>query len=53
MHTTAGQTPRYVLDNFNDEKVRELVIIQTEKSQKNTKRIVYKNKRQNIVNKLD
>ena len=36
VHTTTGQIPRYVLDNFNDAKVRELVIIQTEKSRKNT-----------------
>ena len=34
VHTTTGQIPRYVLDNFNDAKVRELVIIQTEKSRK-------------------
>ena len=32
VHTTTGQISRYVLDNFNDAKVRELVIIETEKS---------------------
>ena len=34
VHTTTGQIPWYVLDNFNDAKVRKLVIIQTEKSRK-------------------
>ena len=26
-HTTTGQIPKYVFDNFNNEKIREIVII--------------------------
>ena len=33
-HTTTGQIPKYVLDNFNNEKIREIVMITTEKSRK-------------------
>ena len=35
-HTTTGQIPKYVLDNFNNEKIREIVMITTEKSRKKT-----------------
>ena len=33
-HTKTGQIPKYVLDNFNNEKIREIVMITTEKSRK-------------------
>ena len=32
VHTTTEQIPHYVLDSFNVEKVRELVIIEIKKS---------------------
>ena len=38
-HTTTGQITRYVLDNYNDAKVRELAIIQTEKSREKKKHL--------------
>ena len=33
-HTTTGKIPKYVLDNFNNEKLREIVMITSEKSRK-------------------
>ena len=33
-HTTTQQIPKHVLDNFNNEKIREIVMIATEKSRK-------------------
>ena len=33
-HTTTGQILKYVLDYFNNEKIREIVMITTEKSRK-------------------
>ena len=37
-HTTTGKIPKYVLDNFNNEKIREIVMITTENSRKKTSR---------------
>ena len=40
-NTTAGQIPKYVLDNFNNAKIREIVIITIENLDKNIKKITY------------
>ena len=45
-HTTTGQIPKYVLDNFNNENIREIVMITTEKSRKNLENCQYKMKKQ-------
>ena len=35
-HTTTGKIPKYVLDNFNNEKIREIVLITIEKHLENS-----------------
>ena len=37
-HTRTGQIPKYVLDNFSSEKIREIVMITTENLEKTSRK---------------
>ena len=41
-HTTTGQIPKYVLDNFKNEKIREIIITTENLEKKHLKNNQYK-----------
>ena len=52
-HTKTGQIPKYVLDNFNNEKIREIVMITTENLENSQYKIDEKGMITNLIKNID